>query len=105
MQDMDSLTHSVGACRYHVAGIPKYRKKKLYSDIAKYPGENFHGLVGQKESRIVEGHICEDHIHMLTGIPPEYAVSHVTGYIRGKSAISIARTYMGRKKNFTGENF
>jgi putative transposase len=88
-----------------VVWIPKYRKKKLYGEIAKYPGETLHGLARQKESRIVEGHICADHIHMLIEIPPKYAVAQVAGYIKGKSAIYIARTYMGRKQNFTGENF
>ncbi|MDR1388459.1 MAG: transposase, partial [Treponema sp.] len=55
---MNSLTHSVWACKYHVVWIPKYRKKKLYGDIAKYLGETFHELARQRESRIVEGHIC-----------------------------------------------
>ena len=105
MQDMNSLTHSVWACKYHVVWIPKYRKKKLYGDIAKYLGETFHELARQRESRIVEGHVCPDHIHMLIEIPPKYAVAQVIGYIKGKSAIAIARTYMGRKQNFVGENF
>jgi putative transposase len=105
MQDMNSLTHSVWTCKYHVVWIPKYRRKNLYGDIAKYLGETFHELARQRESRIVEGHICADHIHMLIEIPPKYSVAQVVGYIKGKSAIHIARTYMGRKQNFTGENF
>jgi hypothetical protein len=77
MQDMNSLTHSVWVCKYHMVWIPKYRKKKLYGDIAKYLGETFHELARQRESRIVEGHICQDHIHMLIEIPPKYAVAQV----------------------------
>ena len=46
-----------------------------------------------------------DHIHMMISIPPKYAVSQVIGYIKGKSAIHIARTYQNRKRNFVGENF
>jgi putative transposase len=88
-----------------VVWIPKHRKKKLYGDIAKYLGETFHELARQRESLIVEGHICPDHIHMLIEIPPKHSVAQVVGYIRGKSAIHIARTYMRRKRNFTGENF
>jgi putative transposase len=85
------------ALRYHVVWISKYRKKKLYGDIAKYLGETFHELARQRKR--------PDHIHMLIEIPPKYAVAQVVGYIKGKSAIPIARTYMGRKQNFTGENF
>jgi putative transposase len=54
---------------------------------------------------VTEGHLLPDHIHMLISIPPKYSVSQVVGYLKGKSAIQIARTYMGRKKNFTGQHF
>lgn len=64
-----------------------------------------HELAGHKESRIVEGHLMPDHIHMCISIPPKYAVSNVVGYLKGKSAIQIARKYGGRSRNFTGENF
>lgn len=43
--------------------------------------------------------------HLLISIPPKYAVSQVVDYIKGKSAIHIARTYAGRRHNFTGQNF
>ena len=46
-----------------------------------------------------------DHIHMCISIPPKYAVSNVVGYIKGKSAIQIARKYGGRQRNFIGESF
>jgi putative transposase len=42
---------------------------------------------------------------MYIAIPPKYAVSQVVGYIKGKSAIHIARTFGGRSRNFTGESF
>jgi putative transposase len=88
-----------------VVWIPKYRRKKLYGEVAKQLGEVFHELARQRESRILEGHLCPDHIHMLIEIPPKYAVSEVVGYIKGKSAIYIARTYVGKKQNFTGQSF
>jgi putative transposase len=105
MQDYNSLAHSVWDCKYHIVWIPKYRKKKLYGEIAPYLGEIFHQLAGQRESRIAEGRVCSDHIHMLIEIPPKHAVSAVAGYIKGKSAIAIARTYLGKRNNFTGQNF
>jgi len=68
-------------------------------------GKVFHELARQKESEIVEGHLRLDHIHMCVSIPAKFAVSGVIGYIKGKSAISIARNFLGRSKNFTGESF
>jgi putative transposase len=62
----------------------------LYGGIAKYMGKIFHELAGQRDRRILEGHVCPDHVYMLIEIPPKYAVSAVVGYIKGKSA--IART-------------
>lgn len=85
--------------------IPKCRRKVLYEDLRKYLGEVFRELAIQKESRIVEGHLMLDHVHMLISIPPKYAVAQVVGFIKGKSAVHIARTFLGRKKNFTGQNF
>ncbi|MFP5211896.1 MAG: IS200/IS605 family transposase, partial [Acidobacteriota bacterium] len=77
----------------------------LYEQLRKHLGQVFRELAKQKESSIVEGHLMVDHVHMLICIPPKYGVSQVVGYIKGKSAIHIARTFLGRKKNFTGQNF
>ncbi len=85
--------------------IPKRRKKHIYGSLWKYLGEVFHELARYKQSQIVEGHLRPDHIHMCISIPPKFAVSNVIGYLKGKSAISIARNFPGRKKNFTGEKF
>jgi putative transposase len=74
----------------------------LYGQRKKNLGEVFHDLAGQKESRIVEGHLQPDHVHMLLLIPPKYSVAHVVGYMKGKSAIYIARNYLGQKKNYNG---
>ena len=59
----------------------------------------------QKESQIVEGHLKADHVHMLISIPPKYSVSQVVGFLKGKSAIQIARVYLGKRENFTGQHF
>jgi putative transposase len=105
MNDVKSLAHSAWECKYHVVWIPKCRKKQLYGGVAKYLGSIFHELARERESKIVEGHICPDHVHMLIEIPPKYSVAQVVGYIKGKSAIAIARRFVGRQKNFTGQNF
>ncbi len=105
MDDLQSLSHSVWDCKYHVVWIPKCRRKVLYGELRKYLGQVLRELATQKESRVVEGHLMGDHVHMLISIPPKYAVAQVVGFLKGKSAIHIARTYGGQKKNFTGQNF
>jgi putative transposase len=105
MKDIGSLSHTKWECKYHVVFIPKYRRKALYLELRQYLGKIFHDLAQQKECRIEEGHLCVDHVHMLISIPPKYSVSQVVGFIKGKSAIAIARTYLGRRQNFSGQNF
>jgi putative transposase len=105
MKDIGSLSHTKWECKYHVVFIPKYRKKTLYYELRQHLGELFRELASQKECRIEEGHLMSDHVHMLISIPPKYSVAQVVGYIKGKSAINIARTYQGRRKNFTGQSF
>jgi putative transposase len=91
--------------KYHIVWIPKYRRKLLYGDVRRYLGEVFRELSVQKESRVVEGHLMADHVHMVVSIPPKYPVSQVVGFVKGKSAIHVARTFSGHKRNFTGQNF
>jgi putative transposase len=99
----ESLARSKWDCKYHIVFIPKGRKKALYGKIRKYLVPVFHELAGQRESKIMEGHMVQDHVHMLIRIPPKYAVAEVVGYIKGKSAIAVARQFGGRQKNFNGE--
>ena len=105
MDEFESLSHSRWECKYHVVFIPKSRRKALYATLRKYLGEVFSKLAQQKESQILEGHLMPDHVHMLIAIPPKYAVSQVVGYIKGKSAIHLARVYGERKRNFVGQSF
>ena len=105
MNDSLSLTHSRWECKYHVVWIPKYRKRVLYGQLRKYLGEIFRQLAKSRECEVLEGHMMPDHVHMLISIPPKYSVAQVVGYIKGKSAIHIARNYLGRRRNFTGEQF
>jgi len=105
MDEYESLSHTKWECKYHVVFIPKYRKKALYGNLRHHLGEVFHRLAKQKESRIEEGHLQSDHVHMMITIPPKYAVSQVIGYMKGKSAIHVARVYGERKRNFVGQHF
>jgi putative transposase len=105
MDEAENLSHTKWQCKYHVVFIPKCRRKTLYKELRRYLGEVFRGLAAQKESRIEEGHLMPDHVHMMISIPPKHAVSQVVGYIKGKSAIHLARVYGERKRNFVGQHF
>jgi len=105
MDEYQSLNHSKWECKYHVVFIPKCRRKVLYGELRQHLGAVLRTLAEHKESRIEEGHLMADHVHMLIEIPPKYAVSQVIGYIKGKSAIHVARTFMERKRNFVGQHF
>jgi putative transposase len=104
MDEYESLSHTKWECKYHVIFIPKYRRKALYGQLRSHLGEVLRRLAVQRESRIEEGHLMCDHVHMMIAIPPN-AVSQVIGYIKGKSAIHLARVYGERKRNFVGQNF
>ena len=98
MQTYETLKHSTWECKYHIVFIPKYRKKVLYGQVLRE-------LARQKESEIIEGHLMADHVHRLMSIPPKYSVAQVMGFVKGKSAIHIARVYAGRRKSFVGQHF
>jgi len=104
-ESYQSLSHSKWDCKYHIVFVPKRRRKAMFGNIRKHLGGIFHELARQKECHIIEGHLMPDHVHMCISIPPKYAVASVIGFIKGKSAIAIARQFGGRERNFNGEHF
>ena len=102
---MKSLAHSRWYCIYHLVFIPKYRRKTIYGEIREHLKEIFHDLARQKGCRVIEGHLMKDHVHMCLEIPPKYAVSSIVGFLKGKSALALARIINQRDKNFIGEHF
>ncbi len=105
MSNYRTLQHTEWECKYHIVFIPKYRRKVLYGELRKHLGEIIRRLARQKECEIEEGHLMPDHVHIMISIPPKYAVAQVMGYIKGKSAIHIARQFGGIRRNFTGQSF
>ena len=99
-----SSSHSKWDCKYHVIFVPKRRRKVLFGELRQRLGPIFHELARQKECQIIEGHLQGDHVHMVIAIPPKYAVASVVGFLKGKSAIAIARL-QGKERNFNGESF
>jgi putative transposase len=105
MAEYQSQNHTQWPCKYHVIFIAKCRRKALDGALRRHLGTAFRALTEQKESRVEEGHLMPDPVHMLLSIPPKYGVAQVVGYIKGKSAIHIARTFGERKRNFVGQHF
>jgi putative transposase len=99
-----SLSHSKWNCKYHVIFIPKNRKSVLYGKVREELVKVLHELAKQKESKITEGNLSKDHVHMCIEIPPKHAVANVIGFMKGKSAIAIARM-QGKDRNYTGAHF
>ena len=104
MTDYRSLNHTKWACQYHVVFIPKYRKKVIYIELRRYLGDVLRRLAQRRESEVEEGQLMIDHVHLMLSIPPKYSVADVIGYIKGKSAIHIARNFAGRARNFVGQH-
>ena len=105
MSNYKSLQHTKWECKYHVVFIPKYRKKLIYGELRRHLGQELRRLAGQKESLIKEGHLLPDHVHVMISIPPKFSVAQVIGYIKGKSAIHIARNFSESRRNFVGQHF
>ena len=105
MQTYETLKHTTWDCKYHVVFIPKNRRKALYAQLRRDLGPVFRDWAEQKECKVEEGHLMPDHVHMLLSVPPKYSVSSVMGFIKGKSAIHVARVYAGRRRNFVGQHF
>ena len=105
MKMPESIAHTTWICKYHVVWIPKYRKKQLFGALRKEIAPVMKDLARQKECEILEGKLMPDHVYMLIAIPPKYSVSSVIGFIKGKTAIYIARNFRGKKRNFVGESF
>ena len=105
MTQQHQQNHATWECKYHVVFIPKYRKKTIFGVIKKRLGDVFHELARRRESKIEEGHLMPDHVHMLISIPPKYSVAEVIGFMKGKSSIWIAQNVERKARNFTGHKF
>ena len=101
----ESLSHSRWDCKYHIVFVPKYRRKQMYGEMRAFLRDIFGELANQKGCEIISGSLANDHVHMLLRVLPKYAVAEVVGYLKGKSAIAVARKFSGRRRNFNGERF
>ena len=105
MNNYSKLSHVMWDCKYHVVIVPKYRKKVFFGQLRKEIGTILRELFRQKGVEVLEGHAMPDHIHFCVSIPPKISISSVLGFVKGKSAITIHRRFLGKDKNFTGLHF
>jgi putative transposase len=105
MDEYDSLSHTKWECTYPVVCMPKCRRQTLYTQLRQHFGEVFRTLAAQKESRLEEGPLRPDHVHMMIAMPPKYAVSQVMGSSKGKSAMHVARVYGENRRHCGGQHF
>ena len=89
--DNKSLSHVRWKCQYHIVFIPKYRKKVLYGKLKADVRDIISTLCRYKDVEIIDGAVCEDHIHLSVAIPPKYSISKFMGYLKGKSTLMIYR--------------
>lgn len=105
MDDYESLSHTKWDCKYHVVFIPKYRRKVLYGELRKHLGDVFRKLALQKESKIEQGHLMPDHVHMMIAIPPKYSVSQVVGFIKGQEHDPLGANLWREEAQLRGTEF
>jgi putative transposase len=85
--------------------VPKYRKRLLYGSVRQRAGEIIRYLAKQKGVEVIEGKACSDHIHMLVSIPPKFSVSHIIGFMKGKSAIRLHFEFSKNRRHLTQKSF
>ena len=105
MEDIKTLAHTSWNCKYHVVFAPKFRRKVFYGEKRVEIGKILRMICGWKRINIIEAEVCPDHVHMLPGIPPKYAVSTSVGYLKGKSRLHIYETYPGLKFKYRNREF
>ena len=94
---MKAQNHVKSDCKYHVVIVPKYRKKKLYSQVGRDVRTLLRDLARQKGIEILEGNVMPDHVHMVLSVPPKYSIATVIGFLKGKSAIRLHQLFGNRK--------
>jgi len=101
----ESLAHTKYVCKYHIVFTPKYRRKIIYHQLRADIREIIKDLCKWKGVTIIEGHLMSDHVHLLLSIPPKYAVSHIMGYLKGRSSMMIFERHANLKYKFGNKHF
>ena len=84
---------------------PKYRRKAFYGGRRLEIGQILRQLCERKGVNILEAEVYPDHVHMLIEIPPKFSVSHVMGFVKGKSSLMIYDRWGNAKFRFRNREF
>jgi putative transposase len=104
MPDSEPLSPTTWDGKYHVVFIPTYRRQALDHALRRHLGDVLRAVAEQKDCRSAAGHLLGDHGPRLLAMPLQYSVAHGVGFIKGKAAIHMAQTCMGRRQNSTGHH-
>ena len=105
MDEYQSLATRPGTANITLSSSRKCRRRTLYLELRRHLGEVFHKLAMQKESKVEEGHLMPDHVHMMLSIPPKSTGSQVVGFIKGRCEIHWRGSMVERKRSFVGQHF
>lgn len=103
--DKNNLAHTTWECKYHLVFAAKYRRQLIYGKIKQDIDKMLRELCERKGIEIIEAECCKDHIHMLVRIPPQYSVSEIMGYLKGKSSLMIFDKYANLKYKYGNRHF
>ena len=104
-EEPESLAHSRWNCKYHIVFAPKYRRKVFYEEHRNEVREILRKLCEWKGVEIIEGEVCQDHVHILVSIPPKTSISVFMGYLKGKSALMIFQKWGNMKFAYRNREF
>lgn len=100
------LAHAVYQCTYHVVWVRKYRYRILTGAIAELVERDVRTLCEWKDVEVLELNVQPDHVHAVLSIPPKISVSTLMGFLKGKLAIKMMKSYPKlRKKPYWGNHF
>ena len=100
------LAHAVYQCTYHVVWVPKYRYRVLTGGVAELIDHDIRSLCEWKDVEVLELSVQADHVHAVLSIPPKISVSSFMGFLKGKLAIKVMKSYPRlRKKPYWGNHF
>lgn len=92
-------SHATYRCEYHFVWVPKYRYKVLVDDVKPELRNILTELCEWLGIIIIEGFICDDHVHMYLSVPPKHSPSYVMKILKGKSSELLRKRHsMFRKR-------
>ena len=105
MSCFKKLSHTIYECKFHVVWIPKYRYRVMTGDIRAYVHNQLRRLCDWKKLEIIEMNVQVDHVHIVQWIPPNFAVSQVVGFLKGKTALRIMDKFPSLRKRYWTKHF